>query len=400
MSSLVSLPCTSHRSCAYHQYRMAPSLSNPSSIINTPVINPIAVPTSTTTTGTIRNPDAKVVPFQTLPTELILAILSYLTPTEQTCLALTCKGFASIIGPMSWVLTSKAKGAGLRRHDEIMDLLQKDLDEEYWRCTDCELFHPRVKIQQRVAKRNSQTIVLNQFFRGKENGKESELRLGIKHDPLYILTFSLVEAIMSRHFLSPPSGLCLNALKCRGSRSFTLSPITDVILDYIFTSKIVVDRLLLHAAYTFRRHRTMFVSNMPVSEQSLQEFLVSLPFQLCKHRKIASVFTKLRCPYCPTQWVIHGDRRHEIHVSVYQNLGEGRKEDTRWKFLTQSEGKPLRKYQWGNENVEEAFQRILCSTMEEFKKQLERSDGRGSWYDPILERPAYKTLPESLAMAL
>jgi hypothetical protein len=345
-----------------------------------------------------------------LPTELILTIVPYLTTIDRACLALTCKTFAATIGPSPWEESSKAKRAEWGRHDDMLDALQRDLQEEYWRCTDCVLFHARVKVQRLPSKKSRWDVVPKWAFSREEN---RELRIGPEEAPIYTITSSFVESIMARHLHSAPSGLCLNALKCRGSRTFTMSPITIVILDYTFTSKIVLDRLLLRTTYTFRQHRTMFVNNMPLAEKPLEEYLSTLPFNICKHQKLASAFTlypplpdqplasETRCAYCPTQWVFRLSTPHEIRLDVYHNLGEGRsKEDERWKFLAQPVKKRMKRYAWGKEDVEQAFERIMCSTMEEFKKQLERSDGRGSWYDPLLMCRAYKTLPESVGMAL
>jgi hypothetical protein len=59
-----------------------------------------------------------------------------------------------------------------------------------------------------------------------------------------------------------------------------------------------------------------------------------------------------------------------------------------------------KKYDWGEESLDEAFNRIMCSTTDEFEKQVQMSDGRGAWYDPQLKKRVYKTLPISVARAL
>jgi hypothetical protein len=89
-----------------------------------------------------------------------------------------------------------------------------------------------------------------------------------------------------------------------------------------------------------------------------------------------------------------------IRIRVWQNLGSGRsRNDLKWLHISKS-GAESRLYDRGKEDIREAFDRILCSTKEEFKRQLERSDGRGSWYDPELKTRQYKTLPAQLAERL
>ena len=109
------------------------------------------------------------------------------------------------------------------------------------------------------------------------------------------------------------------------------------------------------------------------------------------------------CKYCPMQYYAYTFGRAPpseskvVEVKAWYNLGAGQSpKDSKWLHIART-GKEKRAFAWGKQNIAEAFERIWCSTEEEFKRQLERSDERGNWYEPELERKAYKSLPVHLA---
>jgi len=456
MISEIRLPCSSHRGCTYHNSNNASSLdirfNDSPATVGAKTINSIA-PSESTPSKKEKTPTASpinaTVPIQTLPTELLLLTLAYLTTIEQASLSLTCKHFATILGPSLWPVTSKAKGANWRRHDDFLDALQKDFEAEYWRCRDCVLFHPRTKLvtngrgQQQSHPKPRPLIhpsTLKRLFRVRirEDSTSQVLQLGPSENPVYTITRLLITSILNQHHSSALQGsplTCLNALKCRGTFAHTISPpspaalpfttLTPLTLTLTHThthvSKIVLDRLLLRSTYSFALSSTPPIVFPPeASLLYLRHSLVQLPFRICSHLELFSCVELMlqveagdsgvkrgRCKFCPTQWIARRLRNKTVSYTldfrVYQNLGRGElegREDDMWRFLTQPLGKRMQIYEWGYEDVEEAFERILCSTAEEFWRQLEKSDGRGSWYDPILMRRGYKTLPESVAAAL
>lgn len=354
---------------------------------------------------------SKPAAIQHLPAELLLSILVYLPPLDKTSLALTCRALAFILGSHVSEVASKAKGASWRQHDEFLDLLQRDLDDEkYWRCRDCLTFHLRSRPppEQKPKPLLAQRLSLRGFFNCGKSPEEADLRLGILGDPLYVLRFNLIRAVMDRHFLGAPHGVCLNSMKCSGTRVFPVFGISNMVLRYDVTPKIVLDRLLLRATYTFSPQRTMYVQNMRVHEISVNGFLDTISFMFCGHQHVRNMTQvhdlkdrTLRCSYCPTQHILTMPTHDTVCFRVYQNLGSGRSPlDARWKHFVQPWGKGTKQYPWGGEDVMEAFERILCSTREEFERQLQKSDGLGNWYDPALKRRTYKTLPKSVARAL
>ncbi|KAF2706049.1 hypothetical protein K504DRAFT_493862 [Pleomassaria siparia CBS 279.74] len=426
-ATMISLPCRAHHECTYHKHwSPAPSSSAPtdpldknsSTIVNIKATS-IQVPTVVKSKRlSLFHPEiqqkAEPAPFQRLPTELLLSILFYLSPVEQASFALTCRSFALILGPEAWKDAQKNGHTSWVHHDQMLDVLQRDLNSEaWWRCNECLRYHTRRRIfrKPQVKKRLNFQDLLD--FRARLDEKKS-LRLGNTKDPLYVLDFPLLKSVMSRHFHASQDGICLNSLRCRGIRTFPLTETTKMELKYEVLNKIVLDRLLLQVTYTFTPLRTMFVRNMDVPDVSTLDFLQALDFWLCNHLQASSAiiqavdaqadkFQALYCKYCPTQYTVNttislpSARFQVFEIKTWHNLGAGRSaKDIKWIHIARRR-KEKKLYAWGKQNIAEAFERILCSTTEEFERQLERSDGVGSWYDPELQRRAYKTLPVNLA---
>ncbi|KAF1994918.1 hypothetical protein P154DRAFT_526719 [Amniculicola lignicola CBS 123094] len=356
-------------------------------------------------------------PMERLPTELLLCISAYLNAVEQASFALTCRALGLALGPLVWGKASKTGVATWYRHAEMLDVLQRDMkSEEWWRCAHCVAFHAREKTIPQTPSTNLERVC-DKFRRGPFRllGRADEkcLRIGIAKDPLYIIDFNLIRAVMDRHFLGPEHGVCLNMLRCDGTRTFYISETANMLLKYDFAPRIVLDRLLLRSTFEFIFQRTMFIRNISVEELSISDFIQQCDFWVCGHEQVGSAVAtfkqdderhwkpkSFKCQYCPTHYNVQAPGKTRICVSVWQNLGIGRNlEFRKWKHLSRT-GKRKLKYEWAGENIAEAFERILCSTRKEFKKQLKLSDGMGNWYDPELQMRAYKTLPEKIAERL
>ncbi|KAF2188924.1 hypothetical protein K469DRAFT_73029 [Zopfia rhizophila CBS 207.26] len=406
-TSIINLPCRSHRGCTYHKHWNSSSASNASPK------NSTRITTSTfhLPRGSVRlsllntsfSNTHKLAPIQTLPPELLLSICGYLSPISQTSLALTCRSIAFTLGPSVCKKTSKAGKASWWMHSEMLDVLQKDFkSEEWWRCEECLNFHQRVKASQQ----SEESLIKGLLDRSK-NGRPRAIQFGMPNDPLYILDFELIKGVMDRHFLGPAHGVCLNTMKCQGSRTFPLSKATNVVLKYDFTPKIVLDSLLLQSTYSFQLQKTMFVRNVKLDEISIKEFLAKLGFWICKHAAVVEDLWGLsttskheefsKCEYCPTEYGMRLKAEQNIKLQVYHNVGAGRTaKDPKWLHLSRG-GKERKVYEGKREDIAQAYQRVYCSTKEEFERQMARSDGLGNYFDRSIKMCTYKTLPLRLA---
>ncbi|KAF2466125.1 uncharacterized protein BDR25DRAFT_359911 [Lindgomyces ingoldianus] len=352
-------------------------------------------------------------PIQILPAELLLSIAVYLTPIDQASLALTCRSLGLGLGPPAWKLTSKAGEASWYKHADMLDLLQRDLhSEQWWRCKQCEMFHSRKKKAENEALRGflGRHLRLSGIMGASMRNEGGSLQIGLQDYPVYILDFSLLKAVMDRHFLGAAHGVCLNTLKCQGTRTSLLSKASEIVLKYDFAPKIVLDKLLLQSTYTFRPQPTMFLQKVKVDKPSVQDFLDQLQFQICSHDMASDIFqnskpeivnpfaeTVRKCPYCPTQSQVGYNLHEELIIRVWQNFGPGRSpKDSEWLHMLKS-GKEARKYGREKADIRTAYEKIFCSTKDEFELQLERSDGQGNWYGPGFMKPVYKTLPAKVA---
>jgi hypothetical protein len=426
--STISLPCRAHRDCAYHKHwssapAMFSSVSTSASDEPLNKNNPTIVNINTAPIHDVKNkrlsvfrtkpsPKPQAASFQTLPTELLLSIVFFLSPVSQASLALTCRSFAHILGPSAWK-DARANGhASWVHHDDMLDVLQRDMNSEaWWRCPECIRYHTRRKI----CTKEGVIPTLQRFLdlRSKRDEMKS-LKLGNPKDPIYVLDFPLLKSVMDRHLQGTPHGICLNSLRCRGTRDFPLSETTRMELKYEILPKIILDRLLLQVTYTFTPLRIMFVRNMAVTDMSTLSFLQQLNFWVCGHLQSSTAVIEatagqrlksgiLYCKYCPFQYSVNtaislpSAKRKVIEIKTWYNMGRGQSaKDVKWMHIVRR-GKGKKAYIWGKQNISEAFERILCSTTEEFERQLERSDGAGNWYDPELKMRAYKTLPVNLA---
>ena len=384
--SPIALPCRYRpQDCTWHKHWQ--SASSPAPLSKN---RPSDIPSTAATWTAIKskwrpssiNNESTSTPstIQTLPTELLLVISDFLPALSRVSLALTCRQFALMIGPRAWKHLDHYLWLAL------MDLRQKDLDgSQFWRCDDCQTFHQR--------RHETQNRLINYpSFHRIPMLRRTTLCYGKPKDPIYVLDFDLVKGVMDRHFLGPSHGICLNALKCTGTTKFPVNMVYDVVLDYKFTPKIAVDRLLLRANYRFTAKKLMFVSNTLYDTLDMFAFLDQLDFWICGHQKVKlaeevlfhkkeQAVSSVRCPYCPTHFVVDRAIEHGldtyVSLSVWQNLGTGRDvKDPKWQHLTRT-GKSKRLYAADRGDVQQAFERIYCSTRREFDKQLERSRRSG-----------------------
>ncbi|KAF2113029.1 hypothetical protein BDV96DRAFT_149267 [Lophiotrema nucula] len=402
----ISLPCSSHGKCTYHKHW--PSTVTRASQPSHHIIE--AAKHAREEQRTRRPPSShlKRSLIQKFPDELLLAICDYLGPMDQACLALTCRALAVTIGPSAWKYVSKAGEASWYKHAEMLDVLQRDFNSEaWWRCSACESFHPRAKTQQdddhdHLAKASAK---FNQMRHLSKDDDGNEVNIGPPKQPLYTLDFSLVHAVMDRHLNGTRKGLCLNSLRCAGSHTFHVLPGVTMSINYAFAPKIVVDRLLMRSEFQFQPKREQLSRNTQAKYQSVQLFLTKNDFWLCRHMQARNLVRVLqqgvmherKCTYCPSEFSMETLPNEGVRIRSWQNFGVGRSaKETRWMHLSRSF--PERKaYTWGKEDIGEAYDRIMCSTREEFDRQLQNSKGPGGRYDPELKRMVYKSLPIKLA---
>ncbi|ORY15256.1 hypothetical protein BCR34DRAFT_182988 [Clohesyomyces aquaticus] len=431
--STVELPCRGHRNCTFHKHWNY----TPQVLIDTTP--------SASKKGNKPGPTSPA-GLQMLPTELLLSITLYLAPLDLASLALTCRALAASLGPSSWKLASKAGEANWYQHASMLDLLQRDFaSSHWWRCKECERFHPRRKKLDHVnmgadsagggagvaTKRHSRIMSMldpgnlninitskaerNEEIKSTSTSTNTSIVFGLPKEPFYTLDFALLKAAMDRHFLGAPHGVCLKSLKCQGGRVFPISRTSEIVFKYDIQPRIVLDKLLLQESYSFTPRRTMFLQKVKVEEPSVLEFLETIGFRVCAHELASSIVRVYkerrqravnlsrfcaqpdwRCLYCPTQSTVGFHADGKIIVTVWQNFGSGRSPSEEWLQIARI-GKEVRLEGSKKADIRGAYERILCSTMDEFKIQLERSDGRGNWYDPVLMQPVYKTLPPKLA---
>ncbi|KAF2873742.1 hypothetical protein BDV95DRAFT_605222 [Massariosphaeria phaeospora] len=412
--SAIELPCRSHYSCAYHKHWCPP---RPSQHGDSPDINRSGPQPSDENHNHNNNPASSTTSIQSLPAEIIFSIAAYLAPLEKASLALSCRSLASTLGSAVWKQWSKAGGASWFQHAEFLDFVQRDYaSETWWLCRPCVSYHPRTKqAPKEIPERSFKQIpILNAIFNSEHRSGGKHLRIGPSTEALYIVDFPLLKAIMDRHHLGAPYGVCLNSLRCQGQRTYAISATSNLLVHHAFQPKIVLDRVLLHAVFTFSAQPTMFIRNMSTHDMPLADFLATFDLSLCAHTTCADALRQARtdgmdarrdarhysCVYCPTQCSVTALAQHSLRICVWQNLGAGRSEkDRRWKHVVQR-GRRKKKYAWAKENVAQAFGSIWCSTMDEFQRQVQRSDGLGQWYDPELGRRAYKSLPVKVAERL
>jgi hypothetical protein len=421
----ISLPCQAHRDCTYHKHWIsAPATFSSPSASDEPLNkNSTTGITGTTPIQNVENkgssvfcpgltPKPQATPMLNLPTELILSIVSFLSPASQASLALTCRSFALILGPTAWKDARTNGHVSWAQHDGILDVLQRDMSSEaWWRCPECIRYHPRQKTRPEGQVISTLQVLIDYRSRRDERKR---LVLGNPLDPIYILDFDLLKSIMNRHTLGPPNGLCLNSLRCRGIRDFPLTETTRMELQYQVLPKIVLDRLLVQVTYTFTPLPIMFVRNMAVADVSTLSFLRDLNFWICGHLQCSAAAIHatagqtlnpgvFHCKYCPMQCSVKTDislpsvKSKVVEIKTWYNFGQGQSgKDVKWMHIVRR-GKAKKAYVWGKQNIADSFERILCSTKEEFERQLEKSDGAGTWYDDELKMHGYKTLPFELA---
>ncbi|PSN66026.1 hypothetical protein BS50DRAFT_574504 [Corynespora cassiicola Philippines] len=415
----IPLPCADPTTCTYHTFRSRSLAASPSSRRapndhtcsarpNSGPANGSPKPSSSKrgSENTIRELATGTSLLPVLPAELLLLIVEHLSPLDRASLALSCRSLAHSLGRDVWRCVSKAGTASWYRHEEFLDVLGRDLGDGYWRCRDCLVFHVRGKRTAKECEEETRSRRTPRILLGLGRGMSSVLKLGMKNDPVYLLDRRLVDAVFERHARGAPHGACLNSLKCSGFRIFYTSKTLNQILKYTFTSKMVLDRLMLRAEYSLTPKETMFVQGVEVDRVSALDFVKTLDFWICGHLHLGGVLGRMKrtksrevlhCPYCPTQClVIIPSSWGSLRWKVYQDFGLCTGGEGGWRHFA-STGPSKKAYKWKERNLEQAFERILCSTKDEFKGQMEKSDGKGKWYDSELDKKVYRTLPTVIA---
>lgn len=321
---------------------------------------------------------------QTLPLELLQQIASYLTLEAEAAFTLTCHDIAHAIGTQA-LANYYGKTASWYKKLEFLDVLLPDFSPvDWWRCNQCMKIHRRSWVGP-----SQQGLLIARWW--KMRRQIGELRYGPLDDPIYIIGFDEVQLVMDRHFHRKrqefSNGICVESLKCSGSRTYSIDSTTKVILHYTFEPRIVIDRLLLRATYRFQYQRTMFfLPNVSVEDVSVTKFMGKLGFRCCSHLNVNDMnslegYNEGRryksCPFCPTEFemkIDNGDRESttSLSVNVWQNLGSGRTpKDPKWQHLARSKSGRGVEYHRNGESIREAYQRIYCSTRKEFENQWE-----------------------------
>jgi len=160
---------------------------------------------------------------------------------------------------------------------ESLDVLQPDLSPiDWWRCNQCMKIHRRSWVGP-----SQQGLLIARWW--KTTRQIGELRYSPLDDPIYIIGFDEVQLVMDQHFHRKRqeflNGICVESLKCSGSRTYSIDSTTKVVFYYTFEPRIVINRLLLCATYRFQFQRTMFfLSNVSVEDASVTKFMGKLGF--------------------------------------------------------------------------------------------------------------------------
>ncbi|OCK80491.1 hypothetical protein K432DRAFT_382165 [Lepidopterella palustris CBS 459.81] len=423
----ISLPCRTHpKHCNDHKFWSSQHQPQSSSINTIPPswISQLATSAYSRirhnlrkqSLSTIKEVQPKPDKIQSLPVELLQQIADYLPADSKAAFALTCHKTARAIGSQSW--TEMSLGGSWYKQLEFLDLLQRDLPPlDWWRCRQCMNLHRRSWLGP-----SQQGGFLARWW--KRRCQVGELKYGLLDDPIYAIGFDHVQLVMDRHFnrrgRTSLNGICIDSLKCSGTRIFPADNTTNIVLKYYFEPRIVVDRLLLHSSYRFEPHRTMFLNNTSLIEATVLDFLGGFDFHFCNHcsTKLVREIENHRepngmqyqsCPFCPTEYGMkldvykptddRQDTLQSVKIDVWQNLGSGRSPlDPKWQHLAKSKygrGSPYTYKRYGQ--IREAFQRVYCSTLKEFEKQMEgaalekqtgcaTSEKQSWWYAESLHR--------------
>ncbi|KAH7067503.1 hypothetical protein BKA63DRAFT_495322 [Paraphoma chrysanthemicola] len=318
--STLTIPCNAHRRCFFHEHhsgvtgnRLADTLKTqekPNNAASGP--NVPAFPRGETAKSRI----------QQLPHELLLIVFEdkRLGDLDLLSVALTCRTFFHILRTTTPLVTSHLKqrrSSHTYSVNEFLRVLVRDLSDRYWHCEDCEILHPR------SVSGTPATGLLGRFFQPrwlfpirKQINAESTFKIRIANAVIYALDFSTARAVIERH-LQASKGLCLNALKCGGAHIFQGSDefeTDDRTLRYTFEPKIVLDRLLMKATYSWESKGPGELDGILTDHLRTRWQLEETGLWICAHLDVRAALEvaarhpmtreEVRCDKCPTQyWV-------------------------------------------------------------------------------------------------
>ncbi|KAK2052880.1 hypothetical protein LY76DRAFT_305349 [Colletotrichum caudatum] len=294
---------------------------------------------------------ARLVPWQRstlrLPPEIMLMVISYLSPEAVLSLALTCRSLYCSYFPESPILNTHSK-------DALLTLLERDVPKLLY-CPECAILHPWRRIRRCVVLSGVRTGLSCRY-----NGFHSPSRLGE-------MTYHHARLIMNRHLYGNAHGFPVGILN-EGKRQFYGG---DVCADHMYTwrARIIDNELFLHIHETvyhpegdmFKLERWLYYAeegrickhrmawDPPRSNSRLNVGLdaelelndghcnsVPLPAFLADMQRN----TTLSCPLCPTDAEIttnwHGGRKKwSVEMKTWRQFGTCRSpSDPMWESLT------------------------------------------------------------------
>lgn len=418
VASISSIPCQSHRDCLSHRpcfpeshtskaYARIQDLKVPCKPGNDKLAS------EQQTWVDFKAPIVTVVgrsQIELLPRELFFLVLQDLDPPEKASLALTSRSMAYAMGPDIWDATREWNRT---EANHFLRILVRDISEKYWHCEECMVLHRRsFAAAAQCSTFFRRFSVLNTLLRPQERHlDERQFHVRIQGAPLYTLSFPLIKAVMDRHLQSPHTGKCIDTLGCSGMRKFPYpSKVQKTILKYEFRPKIILDRILLKATYTWELENWRDILANPSKLRPKDEedhiqpesLIKNVDLWVCEHMNAIAMLRdaaqrpltrlELRCQYCPTQfWVTFTTghlMKYYVEFQVWHNLGPCREpEEQRWTHFV-SRGVEKKEYEWqkwsrtmqdcADEDIWESYEWILYSSRKEFERK-EGKFGQHRW---------------------
>lgn len=200
-----------------------------------------------------------------LPVELLMLVIEDLGLYDRLNLALACRYLFSTLEKdvalakedfcSSRELAANSKDP--RSREEVMREanaflrgLVRAREGRYWHCEECMLLHARHIKSMRPPGSLAKLSNLLGILGLQQGAEEQVFCIRIQRTTLYEISFSTAQAVMDRH-ARKATGVCVNALRCSGVYDSPSTQEDSMILRYAFEPRIVLDRLLLKATYTW-----------------------------------------------------------------------------------------------------------------------------------------------------
>jgi hypothetical protein len=389
------LPCAKHLHCAFHRDHARKSTTTR----DLPEKKPHSKDT-TNVSSKIRSPDQdlegqKSTPYipaiHRLPVEVFMLVVANLYLYDRLALSLTCRSLFSLLEKyvhlarddfrkskelMGWRVDREGRAEAMLYGNEFLRILARDLEYKYWHCGECVVLHSRcVRVSEPATSSAKVPELLSRIGLRQQSKEDRTFRIRLGQIPLYEVTYPTAQAVMDRH-TGKATGLCIDSLRCSGAYSFPCMQMPqqdNMVLRYEFEPKIVLDRLLLKATYTWevdeqkdepfgRVHLgTLAYGGLregpPMKETGLcicGHVTVAQALAAAANRELSGEY--LRCRYCPTEyWMDTSIKRTKAtgetetvktKLYVWHNLGPCQaRNELRWTHLTSRKGTKA-EYSW------------------------------------------------------